>query len=132
MARAKVLPAVLGEIDPKHNTPRKGILIITVLAGIMILLLNSFAFIEDLASFSTAVGYGYISISAVRLAWKRKRKLYLVSGLGGILFCSFWILLMLISFKGLQTSISTNAIASITLWCFLGIAAYSVFTRKPE
>ncbi len=132
MAQAKVLPAVLGEIDPKYNTPRKGILIITVLAGGMILLLNSYAFIEDLASFSTAIGYGYISISAVRIAWKRKRKLYLISGIGGILICGFWILLMLIPFAGLQTSISRNGIACITLWCFLGIAAYSVFSRNPE
>ena len=132
MAQAKVLPAVLGEIDPKYNTPRKGILVLTVLAGGMILLLSSYAFIEDLASFSTAVGYGYISISAVRIAWKRKRKLYLVSGIGGILSCGFWILLMLFPLTGLQTTISRNAIASITLWCFLGIAAYSVFTRKPE
>lgn len=132
MAQAKVLPAVLGEIDPKYNTPRKGILIITVLAGGMILLLNSYAFIEDLASFSTAIGYGYISISAVRIAWKRKRKLYLISGIGGILICGFWILLMLIPFAGLQTSISRNGIACITLWCFLGIAAYSVFSRTPE
>ena len=132
MAQAKVLPAVLGEIDPKYNTPRKGILIITVLAGGMILLLNSYAFIEDLASFSTAIGYGYISISAVRIAWKRKRKLYLISGIGGILICGFWILLMLFPFAGLQTSISRNGIACITLWCFLGIAAYSVFSRTPE
>ena len=132
MAQAKVLPAVLGEIDPKYNTPRKGILVLTVLAGGMILLLSSYAFIEDLASFSTAVGYGYISISAVRIAWKRKRKLYLVSGIGGILSCGFWILLMLFPLTGLQTAISRNAIASITLWCFLGIAAYSVFTRRPE
>ena len=132
MAQAKVLPAVLGEIDPKYSTPRKGILIITVLAGGMILLLNSYAFIEDLASFSTAIGYGYISISAVRIAWKRKRKLYLISGIGGILICGFWILLMLIPFAGLQTSISRNGIACITLWCFLGIAAYSVFSRTPE
>ncbi len=132
MAQAKVLPAVLGEIDPKYNTPRKGILIITVLAGGMILLLNSYAFIEDLASFSTAIGYGYISISAVRIAWKRKRKLYLISGIGGILICGFWILLMLFPFAGLQTSISRNGIACITLWCFLGIAAYSVFSRNPE
>ncbi len=132
MAQAKVLPAVLGEIDPKYNTPRKGILIITVLAGGMILLLNSYAFIEDLASLSTAIGYGYISISAVRIAWKRKRKLYLISGIGGILICGFWILLMLIPFAGLQTSISRNGIACITLWCFLGIAAYSVFSRNPE
>lgn len=132
MAQTKVLPAVLGEIDPKYNTPRKGILIITVLAGGMILLLNSYAFIEDLASFSTAIGYGYISISAVRIAWKRKRKLYLISGIGGILICGFWILLMLIPFAGLQTSISRNGIACITLWCFLGIAAYSVFSRTPE
>ena len=132
MAQAKVLPAVLGEIDPKYSTPRKGILIITVLAGGMILLLNSYAFIEDLASFSTAIGYGYISISAVRIAWKRKRKLYLISGIGGILICGFWILLMLFPFAGLQTSISRNGIACITLWCFLGIAAYSVFSRNPE
>ncbi len=132
MAQAKVLPAVLGEIDPKYNTARKGILIITVLAGGMILLLNAYAFIEDLASFTTAVGYGYISISAVRMAWKKKQKLYLISGIAGILCCGFWILLMLFSLNGMQTSINRYAIATITLWCFLGIAAYSVFAGKSE
>lgn len=132
MAQAKVLPSVLGEIDPKYNTPRKGILIITALAGGMILLLNAYAFIEDLASFTTAVGYGYISISAVRMAWKKKQKLYLISGIAGILCCGFWILLMLFSLNGMQTSINRYAIATITLWCFLGIAAYSVFAGKSE
>ena len=132
MAQAKVLPAVLGEIDPKYNTARKGILIITVLSGEMILLLNAYAFIEDLASFATAVGYGYISISAVRIAWKKKRKRYLFPGIGGILCCCFWILLMLFSFTGLQTTINRYAFGAITLWCFLGIAAYAVFAGKPE
>ena len=132
MAQDHVLPNKLGETDPKYGTPRNAIRVLSVLAVLLILLLNSFSFIEELASISTALGYGYLSYSAFRMARREKKPLYMATGLIGLLFCVLWIVLMLGLIPAFSdvTAISPRAISSIAVWAFLGIASYSIFSKE--
>ena len=132
MAQDHVLPNKLGETDPKYGTPRNAIRVLSVLAVLLILLLNSFSFIEELASISTALGYGYLSYSAFRMARREKKPLYMATGLIGLMFCVLWVVLMLGLIPAFSdvTAISPRAISSIAVWAFLGIASYSIFSKE--
>ncbi len=125
-----LLPPVLSQLDSRYGTPRNAIISITTLAFCMIFFLSSMSFIEEIASFATTIGYCLVSLSALRMAHLHKKNSIRITGLLGVLLCLIWIILMLIRFPGLHTAVSKQTIFGIAIWTFLGIAIYSVFTRK--
>jgi len=132
MAHDNVLPRSIAKIHPKYHTPRNAVWTIVCIAAALIVLLNSFSFIEELASFATSVGFGLVSFSALRTAIHSKKRAFMITGALGALICLLWLFFMLVRISGLNTTISKQAIGSIAIWAFLGIATYCVFNRKEK
>ncbi len=130
LAQEHFLPPRLGRIDPKYGTPRNAILAFSALALLLFFFLNSLSFIEELASFAAALGYAYVSLSALRMAVVHKKKAMGITGALGLLFCLIWIVFMTVNLFGMDTVVSRHAVGSMAVWIFLGIGTYCIFTRK--
>ena len=132
MAQDNVLPATLGKVDEKRNTPVHAIWLVVVIALGLSLLRNSFDFIEEVASIGTDVGFGLISIATFVNSRKRHEKKFMVSGAVGTVLCLFWLVFMFIHTDGTTGAMSVTSAWLLLVWVFIGIGVFSFYTRSKE
>ena len=132
MAEDGVLMKGLAELHPQHKTPANAVWSVVFVAFVVLVLLNTFDAVEELASIATAVGYGYCSLSALYQAVRGRSAKYIVTGAVGVAAALTWIVFMLVPLKGINAGISKEAIVCAAIWIFLGIFAYVFSTRKTK
>ena len=132
MAEDEALPTFLRRVHPTRGTPVNAIWTVVVLSLVLLALLNTFDAIEELASVATSVGYGYVSLCALRKALEKRSRLYIATGLMGVLFCAFWIFFLLVPVPQVSASISAEGKIFLVIWIFAGITAYAFSRRKKR
>lgn len=133
MAKDGALPPSLAELHPKRGTPANAIRLVVFMSFLLLILLNAFESIEELASVATAIGFGYCSVAAMVQAIRRRKPLYIVTGMLGLDLGIVWVFFLLVPVPGVSSAISEEAILGVAIWIFLGIAAYVYFRhRKPR
>lgn len=132
MAEDGVLMKGLAELHPQRKTPANAVWSVVFVAFVLLVLLNTFDAVEELASIATAVGYGYCSVSALYHAVRDKKMKFVVTGALGVAAAGTWIVFMLVPLEGINAGISKEAIVFAAIWVFLGIFAYVFSTRKTK
>lgn len=129
MAQDHVLPASLGVRDQKRGTPVHAIWLVVILAMLLSLMRDSFDFIEQVASFGTAIGFGLCALATLLHARLRSDRKYTWIGLTGTVLCLIWLFFMLVNVNGGSNALSFKSTFLLLIWVFAGILCYSFFTR---
>jgi len=128
MARADAMPAVFGDIDPKHGTPKKAILAIMLVS-----LISPFfgrqiiIWIVDMVAAGMAITYAYSTISAALIAKEEDDKFAYGMSIAGFIISLFFLGLQII--PGAPGFLPTPSLIILVVWCVLGIILY-LYKRK--
>lgn len=131
MALEGVLPKWFGELDTKYSTPKNAIL--------FTLAISLFApffgrtvlnWIVDMSSTGAAIGYGYTSLAALKLALEEKNKGVMVTGIIGTIFAVIFLILLLVPIEMFGCSLSKESYICFGIWSILGIVFYLKSNRR--
>lgn len=133
MAVEGVLPKWFGKLDVKYNTPKNAILF-TLCVSILAPFFGRTAlnWIVDMSSTGAAIGYGYTSLAALKLAVKEKNISVAITGVVGSTFSLIFLVLLLVPIKGLNCSLGKEPYICLIVWIILGIAFYIFSNRKNK
>lgn len=126
-----VLPKWFGKLEPKYNTPKNAIIFVLLISIIAPFLgRTALNWIVDMSSTGAAIGYGYTSLSALKLAWKEKNKSVIITGVVGTIFACIFLVLLLVPIKMFGCSLGKESYICFGIWIVLGIIFYLVSNRK--
>lgn len=132
MARDEFLPAWFGGLHARHNTPSNAIFFIM---GVSMLApffgRTVWGWIVDMSSVGAAVGYGYTSGAALKLAVREGNTPIVFSGAAGVVMSLIFLALLLIPVPALNCSLSKESYLCLSVWVILG-AIFSKFSRNRE
>lgn len=125
MAKERVLPAWFGSLSKDFKTPSNAILFIMVISLIAPFFgRNVLGWIVDMSSLGAAIGYGYTSAAAAKMAKKEGNHIILATGvigtIMGILFC----VLLLVPIPVFNCSLGKESYICLLVWIILGAFFY--------
>ena len=125
MSKEKVLPPWFGKLHSKYKTPHNAIIFVMLIAIIAPFFgRTALGWIIDMSSTGAAIGYGYTSLSAFKLAYKEKKTSVMITGLIGTLLAIIFLVLLLIPIPMFECSLGRNSYICLILWIILGIIFY--------
>lgn len=125
MAKEHVLPRSFGKLHPKYNTPFIAILFILAVSLVAPFFgRTALGWIVDMSSIGAAVGYGYTSLAAAKLAHREGNKLICFTGVCGSIFACVFAILLLVPIGNLNCSLSKESYICLGLWIVLGCIFY--------
>lgn len=126
-----VLPKWFGKLDPKYNTPKNAIIFVLLISIIAPFLgRTALNWIVEMSSTGAAIGYGYTSLSALKLALKEKNKGVIITGIIGTVFSCVFLVLLLVPIKMFGCSLGRESYLCFGVWIVLGIVFYWVSNKK--
>ena len=128
----KLISPSLSVPHEKTGMPSRAIWLVFFLAILMSLLRDSFDIIEEVASFGTAVGFMFCSFSAMLIAFKRHKRLYVFTGAVGVVMSLCWIFFSVVRVRGFSSPLSARSVLLLAVWVFMGIALYSFSIRRSR
>ena len=129
MANENVLPAAFGKLHSKYKTPYIAILFVLAVSLIAPFFgRTALGWIVDMSSLGAAVGYGYTSAAAAKLARRERNTGILVTGIIGVAMAVVFAALLLIPIPGLSCSLGKESYICLAVWVILGVAFY--FTSR--
>ena len=121
ISKEKMLPKWFGYIHPKYKTPVNAIVFVLAISLIAPFFgRNILVWIVDMSSVGAAIGYGYTSAAAFKLAIKEKDKSIMVTGALGIVFAVMCAVILLVPIKGLDCSLGKEAYICLVVWAVSG------------
>ena len=134
LAKEGVIPAAFGKLS-KHNTPTVSILFIMGIAMIAPFFgRTALGWIVDMSSIGAAIGYGYTSASAWKLARKEGKNGVACTGMLGVLFAVLFAVLLLVPIALFNCSLGKESYLCLIVWVILGISFYliSIFRNRVK
>ena len=133
IAKENVIPSWFGQLDEKYKTPRNAILFVMVLSIIAPFFgRTALSWIIDMSSTGAAIGYGYTSLAAMKLALKEKKTSVVITGIIGTILSIIFLVLLLVPIKMFDCSLGRNSYICLILWIILGIVFYCRTQRKSS
>ena len=133
MSKENVLPKWFGKLDPKYNTPKNAILFTLAVAVIAPFFgRTALNWIVDMSSTGAAIGYGYTSLAAMKLAWKDRNMKVTVTGAIGTVFAVIFLVLLLVPIEMFGCSLGKESYICLIVWIVLGVIFYVVSNRKNK
>lgn len=124
MAKEGVLPSLMAKLHPKYNTPHYAILFIMFLSLIAPFFgRKALLWVVDMSSIGAAIGFGYTSLAAFKLAYAQKNNFIIITGLLGCIFSLFFMYILLIPIGGIG-GLSNESYIALLLWSILGFIFY--------
>ncbi len=126
MSKEKVLPGWFGKLHEKYKTPANAILFVLLIALFAPFFgRTALGWIVDMSSIGAAIGYGYTSLAAYKLAKKEKNTGIMVTGIiGGIMALAFMVLL-LVPIPLFNCSLGKESYICLIAWVAIGAIFYS-------
>ena len=125
MSRERLLPAWFGHLHPAFHTPSHAILFVM---GISLLApffgRTALGWIVDMSSLGAAIGYGYTSAAAAKLAAEEGNRPVFVTGILGVVFAVIFAVLLLVPVPGLHTSLGRESYLCLAVWIVMGLVFY--------
>lgn len=133
MANEKVLPAAFGRLHAQYKTPYIAILFIMGISVIAPFFgRTALGWIVDMSSLGAAVGYGYTSAAAARLAKQEGNGGILFTGVLGTVLAVLFAVLLLIPIPGLSCSLGRESYICLVIWVALGAVFYFVSGKRRK
>lgn len=133
ISKEKVLPSFLGQLHGKYKTPANAIMFVMAISLVAPFfgrtVLN---WIVDMSSLGAAIGYGYTSLAALKLAIKEKRKFIIATSIIGSLVAAVFVVLLLVPIPLFNCSLSLESYICLAIWSFLGVVFYAYSSRKAK
>lgn len=127
-----VLPKWFGKLDSKYNTPKNAIVFALLISAIAPFFgRTALNWIVDMSSVGAAIGYGYTSLAALKLAIKEKNVSVVITGLVGAVFSMIFIVLLLVPIKAFNCSLGKESYICLIIWIIVGIGFY-IFSNKRK
>lgn len=128
-----VLPKWFGKLDSKYNTPKNAILF-TLLISIIAPFFGrtTLNWIVDMSSTGAAIGYGYTSLAAMKLAIKERNISVTITGAIGSIFAIMFLVLLLVPIDMFGCSLGKESYICLFIWIILGSAFYIISNRKAK
>jgi len=131
MSKEHVLPQWFGKLHPKYKTPANAILFIMAIALIAPFFgRTALGWIVDMSSTGAAIGYGYTSAAALRLAIKEKNYPIAITGALGTLLAIAFLVLLLVPIDAFKCSLGRESYICFGIWIVLGIIFYFASRKK--
>ena len=131
MAKERVVPAWLGKINEKHSTPKNAILFILAISIFgPIFGRTAVVWIVDMTAIGAAIGYGYTSGAALKLAYKEKNRGIMITGALGVLFSIVFTVLLLVPIPAFNCSLGRESYICFVIWIVLGVFFYLYSVRR--
>ncbi|MBQ9686738.1 MAG: APC family permease [Oscillospiraceae bacterium] len=131
MAKEKVLPRWFAALHPVYRTPANAILFVLVVSLVAPFFgRTALNWVVDMSSTGAAVGYGYTSAAALKLALAEKRPSMVACGLLGLLFSIVFCVLLLVPLPMFDCSLSRESYICLIIWVFLGSVFYLTAGRS--
>lgn len=125
MAIDNILPKAFGKLSVKYKTPRNAILFIMIVSCLAPFFgRTALGWIVDMSSTGAAIGYGYTSAAAVKLACKDGNRRVILTGLIGLVVSIIFIVILLVPIPSLGCSLGPESYFFFILWCILGLIFY--------
>lgn len=125
MAKENVLPDWFGQLHEKYKTPHNAILFVMLLSIIAPFFgRTALSWIIDMSSTGAAIGYGYTSLAAMKLALQEKKTGIVITGVIGAILSLIFLILLLVPIKMFDCSLGRNSYICLILWIILGIIFY--------
>lgn len=125
MSKEQVLPGWFGKLHEKYKTPANAILFVMAIALIAPFFgRTALGWIVDMSSVGAAIGYGYTSAAALKLAIKEKNKGIMITGTLGLLFSLLFVVLLLIPIPMFNCSLGKESYTCLIIWIVLGAVFY--------
>ena len=122
VAKEKMLPQWFGYIHPKFKTPVNAIIFVMAISLIAPFFgRNTLVWIVDMSSVGAAIGYGYTSAAALKLAVRERNKGIMFTGIMGTIFAVLCAVILLVPIEGLNCSLSKESYICLAIWTVLGI-----------
>lgn len=122
MAKERVLPGWFGQLHPKYKTPANAILFIMAIALTAPFFgRTALGWIVDMSSLGAAIGYGYTSAAAMKLARAEGNRPIMISGAIGMLMGIVFCVLLLVPIPMFGCSLSRESYICLIVWILLGI-----------
>ena len=126
MAKENFLPAWFGQLHKDYKTPRNAILFIMVIAMVAPFFgRTALNWIVDMSSLGAAIGYGYTSLAAMRIAKQTGNKGIMFTGLIGGIFGLFFVVLLLVPIPLFNCSLGKESYICLIIWIIMGIIFYA-------
>lgn len=122
VSKENMLPKWFGYVHPKYKTPVNAIIFVMSISLIAPFFgRNTLVWIVDMSSVGAAIGYGYTSAAAFKLALKEKNKGIMFTGITGMIFAVICAVILLVPIEGLGCSLSKESYICLVVWTVLGI-----------
>ncbi len=134
MAKNKILPEQLAEVNSSNGKPVKAsLLILFVSIPIMFIGRTAMSWNADVASFAASVVYAYISLCTVKTAKENNHKILWVSGIVGFVISVIIFIFLLIPNIFAIDVITKESYLLFAFWSFIGMVYYwIIFYRDKE
>ncbi len=124
MAKENVLPKWFGELG-SHNTPKHAILFTMAIALVAPFFgRTALGWIVDMSSIGAAIGYGYTSLSAFKLAKKEGNTGIMITGIIGAIMALMFCVLLLVPIPMFNCSLGKESYICLIIWIVLGVVFY--------
>ncbi len=125
MAQEQMVPTWLGKLHPKYKTPMNAILFVMAISVLAPFFgRTALSWIVDMSSTGAAIGFGYTSLAAAKIAAKEENKGIMITGITGFILSMAFLVLLLVPIKGLNCCLNREAYICLAVWVFLGIIFY--------
>lgn len=125
MAKENVLPGWFGKLHNKHKTPANAILFIMAIALVAPFFgRTALGWIVDMSSIGAAIGYGYTSFAAFKLAKQERNSGIMITGIVGVMMAILFCVLLLVPIPMFNCSLGKESYICLAIWLVLGIVFY--------
>lgn len=125
MSKEGVLPTWFGTLHPQYKTPKNAIVFIMCIAIIAPFFgRTALGWIVDMSSLGAAIGYGYTSASAMKLAKIENDTGIFITGLLGLIMGIVFCVLLLVPIPMFNCSLGKESYICLVVWIVLGLIFY--------
>lgn len=122
MGRERTLPAWFGQVDSRHRTPRNAIVFVMAISLVAPFFgRTALGWLVDMSSVGAAVGYGYTSLAAWKIARQEGRRSIQITGALGAALSLGFIALLLLPVPGVGASLGFESYVCLAVWLVAGI-----------
>jgi len=131
MAREKVIPSIFGKLHTKYKTPVYSILFVMVISLIAPFFGRTvLGWIVDMSSLGAAIGYGYTSAAAFKMARSEGNTGTMITGAVGVIMAVMFTVLLLVPIPSLGCSLGKESYICLIVWTVLGLVFYKATSGK--
>lgn len=125
MSKEGVLPTWFGTLHPQYKTPKNAIVFIMCIALIAPFFgRTALGWIVDMSSLGAAIGYGYTSAAAMKLAKIENDTGIFITGLLGLIMGIVFCVLLLVPIPMINCSLGKESYICLVVWIVLGLIFY--------